>query len=125
MDASTLIGDFPKALNFNHLFLKLNQFICDEELVLPGHSVCKRSHKCKWHHFTRLSYHSSTASGRCSRLKPSYGFHLKHSRISAFQLKGHLIARRQSKNVGMKYKTHIELVHELHHGTYFQYNVKN
>ena len=32
--------------------------------------------------------------------------------------------RRQPKNIQMKYKTHIKLVHELH-GTCFQYNVKN
>jgi hypothetical protein len=32
--------------------------------------------------------------------------------------------RRQSKNIEMKYKTHIKLVHELY-GTCFPYNVKN
>ena len=32
--------------------------------------------------------------------------------------------RRQSKNIEMKYKTHIKLVHESY-GTCFQYNVKN
>jgi hypothetical protein len=32
-----MIGNSPAALNFNRLFLKLNQFICNELPVLPGH----------------------------------------------------------------------------------------
>ena len=29
-----MIGDFPEALNFNWVFLKLNQFIATNQLVL-------------------------------------------------------------------------------------------
>ena len=52
-------------------------------------------------------------------------FILKGSQILALQLKGLFKSRRQSKNIKLKYKTHIiKLVHELH-GTCFWYNVKN
>ena len=29
IDSSKVVGDFPQVLNFNKLFLKLNQFICN------------------------------------------------------------------------------------------------
>ena len=45
-------------------------------------------------------------------------FTLKGSQISAIQLKGWF----KSKNIKIKYKTHIKLVHELY-GTCFRYNV--
>ena len=45
---------------------------------------------------------------------PHLSFILKGSQISAFQ----------SKNIEMKYKTHVKRVHDLY-GTCFQYNVKN
>ena len=32
-----MISKFPEVLNFNRLFLKLNQFISNEPPVLPGH----------------------------------------------------------------------------------------
>ena len=32
-----MIGDFHAVLNFNQLFLKLNQFICNRLAVLPNH----------------------------------------------------------------------------------------
>jgi hypothetical protein len=41
-----------------------------------------------------------------------------------FQLKGGSNPRCQSKNIELKYKTHIKLVHELY-GECFQHNVKN
>jgi hypothetical protein len=28
MDSSKVMGDFPEVSNFNHLFLKLNRYIC-------------------------------------------------------------------------------------------------
>ena len=57
--------------------------------------------------------------GQCSKLKPSYEFHVEGlSNFSPPNL------RRQSKNIKMRYKTHIKFVHELY-GTCFQYNVKN
>ena len=62
---------------------------------------------------------------QCSRLKPSYEFHLEG--LSNFNHSTEGLGsdpRRQSKNIEMEYKTHIKLVHELH-GTRFQYNVKN
>ena len=49
-------------------------------------------------------------------------FILKGSQILALQLKGQFNPRRQSKNIELKYETHIKLVHELC-GTCFQYNV--
>ena len=51
-------------------------------------------------------------------------FILKGSQISALQLKGWFKSKRQTKNIEMKYETHIKLVHESY-GTCFQYNVKN
>ena len=45
---------------------------------------------------------------------PHMRFILKSSRTSALQLKGWFNPIRQSKNIEMKYKTHIKLVHELH-----------
>jgi len=62
--------------------------------------------------------------GQCSRLKPSYEFHLKGSQFSALQLKRWFKSKMSIKNIEMKYKTHIKLVHELY-GTCFMYNVKN
>ena len=56
---------------------------------------------------------------------PHMSFIFKGPQISAFQLKGWFKSKTcQSKNIGMKYKTHIKLVHELY-DTCFQYNVKN
>ena len=49
---------------------------------------------------------------------------LKASQIVALQWKGWFKSRRQSRNIEMKYKTHIKLVHELY-CTCFQYIVKN
>ena len=59
------------------------------------------------------------------RSKPSYEFHFEG--FIKFQLFGGRVGsnpRCQSKNIEMKYKTHIELVHELY-GTCFQHNVRN
>ena len=47
-------------------------------------------------------------------------FILKGSQISALQWKRWF----KSKNIEMKYKTHVKLVHELY-GTCVQYNVDN
>ena len=38
-----MIGNFPAVFNFNRLFLKLNQFICNYLPVLPEHSRCPQS----------------------------------------------------------------------------------
>ena len=37
INSSKMMGNFPEVLNFNWLFLKLNQFICNEQPVLPVH----------------------------------------------------------------------------------------
>ena len=38
MNSSKMVSSFPEALmNFNRLILKLNQFICNWQLILPGH----------------------------------------------------------------------------------------
>ena len=58
---------------------------------------------------------------QCSRLKPSYEFHLKGYQISALELKGWF--GRQSKSIVMKYKTHTKLVNDFF-GARVQYNVK-
>jgi hypothetical protein len=61
----------------------------------------------------------------CSSLKHVYEFHLEGlSHCSPSIERASSNPRRQSKNIEMKYKTHIKLVHELF-GTCFQYNVKN
>ena len=36
---SKMIGNFHAVVNFNRLFLKLNRFICNQLLVLPGHRL--------------------------------------------------------------------------------------
>ena len=47
-----MISNFPAVLNFNRLFLKLNQFICNQLPVLPGHS-------CRLHvDILRICFHS-------------------------------------------------------------------
>ena len=64
----------------------------------------------------------------CSRLKPSSEFHFEGLSYLSLSIEGKgwfkLNPRRQSKNIEMKYKTHMALVHELN-GTCFQYNMKN
>ena len=64
-------------------------------------------------------------SGQCSRLKPSYEFHFEGlSNLSALVEGLVQIQDVKSKNIEMKYKTHIKLVHKFY-GACFQYNVKN
>ena len=55
---------------------------------------------------------------------PHMSFILKGFQILALQLMVSSNPKRQSKKIKMKYKPHIELVHESY-GTCFQYNVKN
>ena len=38
-NSSKTMGNFPEVLNFNSLFLKLNWFICNYQVVLPIHFV--------------------------------------------------------------------------------------
>jgi hypothetical protein len=45
---------------------------------------------------------------------PHMSFILKGSQISTLQLKGWFKSKRQSKNIEIKCKTHIKVVHELH-----------
>ena len=35
IDSSRMMGNFPEVLNFNQLFLKLNQFVCNKHSVFP------------------------------------------------------------------------------------------
>ena len=63
---------------------------------------------------------SNNLSNHCS-----YDFHLEGLLNFSFSVwRASSNPRRQSKNIEMKYKTRIKLVHELY-GTRFQYNVEN
>ena len=76
-------------------------------------SNCKNSYVC-----------NLEGANQCTRLKPSYEFHFWRAlKISTLQLKGWFKSRLQSKNIKMKYKIHIKVVHELC-GTCFRYNVE-
>ena len=51
---------------------------------------------------------------QCSRLKPTYEFHFEgFSNYNPYNWRAGLNWRYQSKNIEKKYKTHIELVHEV------------
>ena len=64
-------------------------------------------------------------SMRCSRWEPSHEFHFEGLSNFSRSVEGlvQFNPRRQSKNIELKYKIRVELVHGLY-GTCFQYNVK-
>ena len=78
--------------------------------------------KCQ---FTDVQSQLLRAWKQCSRLKSLCEFHFEQ--LSNFSLSVGRFGskpRCQSKNINMKYETHIKLVHELY-GTSFQFSVKN
>ena len=69
-----MIGKFSVVLNFNRLFLELNQFICNQLLVLPDHIIQQPITRVGGDTFKRPIYLLMLRyrwEGRCFGLKTS------------------------------------------------------